>query len=131
MPVKFVPEELVLAMHRTLIERYGGSHGIRDAGLLDSALAQPRMTVGAKFIHRSVFDKAAAHGYHLCANHSFVDGNKRVAFGVMYVFLDMNGYEIQATEQDAYQTMIAVASGNLKKPRLAAWLRSVSKKKRR
>jgi len=115
-------------MHRSLIERYGGMHGVRDRGLLASALAQPKMTVGGKFVHRTMFDKASAYGYHLCANHPFVDGNKRIAFGVMYVFLERNGYELSATEQDAYQTMIALAKGSMKKPALAAWLRSVSKR---
>ena len=128
MAIKFVPEELVPDMHRNLIERYGGMHGIRDRGLLASALAQPKMTVGGKFVHRTIFDKASAYGYHLCANHAVIDGNKRIAFGVMYLFLERNGYELSATEQDAYQTMIAVAKGSMKKPALAAWLRSVSKR---
>ena len=128
MAIKFVPEALVPEMHRSLIERYGGMHGVRDRGLLASALAQPKMTVGGKFVHRTMFDKASAYGYHLCANHPFVDGNKRIAFGVMYVFLERNGYELSATEQDAYQTMIALAKGSMKKPALAAWLRSVSKR---
>ena len=128
MAVKFVPEELVPDMHRSLIERYGGMHGIRDRGLLASALAQPKLTVGGKFVHRTIFDKASAYGYHLCANHAFIDGNKRIAFVVMYVFLEKNGYELSATEQDAYQTMMAVAAGSMKKRALAEWLRSVSKR---
>ena len=128
MAVKFIPEELIPAIHRILIQRYGGTFGIRDHNLLASALAQPKMTMGGKFAHRSVFDKAAAYGYHLCANHPFVDGNKRVAFAVMYLFLERNGYTLEASEEEAYQTMMAVAAGGIKKPALAAWLRSASKR---
>ncbi|MEW5980264.1 MAG: type II toxin-antitoxin system death-on-curing family toxin [Acidobacteriota bacterium] len=128
MAVTFIPDELVPDIHRILIQRYGGSLGIRDPRLLASALAQPKMTVGRKFVHRTVFDKAAAYGYHLCANHPFIDGNKRVAFTVMFLFLEKNGYTLEATEEDAYRTMISIASGRLKKPTLAAWLRSTSKR---
>jgi death-on-curing protein len=128
MAIKFIPEELIPAIHRILIQRYGGTFGIRDHNLLASALGQPKMTMGGKFVHRSVFDKAAAYGYHLCANHPFVDGNKRVAFAAMYLFLERNGYTLNASEEEAYQTMVAVAGGGLKKPALAAWLRSTSKR---
>jgi death-on-curing protein len=131
MAVTFIPDELVPDIHRILIQRYGGSLGIRDAHLLASALAQPKMTVGRKFIHRTVFDKAAAYGYHLCVNHPFIDGNKRVAFAVMFLFLEKNGYTLEASEEDAYRTMISIAAGRLKKPALAAWLRSTSKRSAR
>ena len=83
--------------------------------------------MGRKFVHRSLFDKAAAYGYHLCADHPFVDGNKRVAFAVMYLFLEKNGYTLQASERDVYQTMMAIASGSMKKTVLSAWLRSSCK----
>jgi death on curing protein len=128
MAIKFLPEDLVPVIHRSLIQRYGGSYGIRDHGLLSSALGQAKMTVGGKFAHRTIFDRAAAYGFHICANHPFVDGNKRVAFAVMYLFLARNGYSLEASEQDAYQTMMSVASGQLKKPGLAAWLRSSCKR---
>jgi death-on-curing protein len=89
------------------------------------------MTIGGKFAHRTIFDKAAAYGYHICSNHPFVDGNKRVAFAVMYLFLARNGYSLEASEQDAYQTMMSVADGHVKKSALAAWLRSVSERSTR
>jgi death-on-curing protein len=129
--VKFIPEELAAVVHRNLIQRYGGSYGIRDYGLLSSALGQAKMTVGGKFAHRTIFDKAAAYGFHICANHPFVDGNKRVAFAVMYLFLARNGYSLDASEQDAYQTMMSVASGQMKKPKLAEWLRATCKRSSR
>jgi death on curing protein len=131
MAVKFIPDELVPVIHRILIQRYGGTLGIRDQNLLASALAQPRMTVNRKLVHRTVFGKASAYGYHLCANHPFVDANKRVAFAAMYLFLEKNGHLIEASEEEAYQIMMSVAAGEMKKPALAKWLRSVCKRKPR
>ena len=128
MATRYLSEGLMLEIHRNLIQIFGGSHGLRDRGLLLSALAQPKMTVGGKFIHRTVFDKAAAYGYHLCANHPFVDGNKRVAFMAMYQFLEKNGYEFDASEHDMFETMMAVATGKLKKPAISEWLRTHSKR---
>ncbi len=131
MAARYLSEGLVLEIHRNLIQIFGGSHGLRDRGLLLSALAQPKMTVGGKYMHRTVFDKAAAYGYHLCANHPFVDGNKRVAFMAMYLFLEKNGYEINASERDVFETMMAMAAGNLKKPAIAEWLRTQSPRKQK
>lgn len=69
MSIRFIPNELVPIIHQDLIRRYGGVSGVRDRGLLDSALAQPKMTAGGKFLHKTIFEKAAAYGYHLCRNH--------------------------------------------------------------
>ena len=126
MSTKFVPEEIVPILHRDLLQRYGGKPGIRDAGLLSSALSQPRMTYGGKFVHRTVFEKASAYGFHLCSNHPFIDGNKRVAFVVMVLFLSQNGYELTANEEGAFEMMMAVADGKVKKPALASWLKAHS-----
>jgi death-on-curing protein len=126
MAVKFVPEELVLVIHSDQLLRYGGRPGVRDAGRLSSALAHPRITVGGKHAHRSIFEKAAAYGFHLCSNHPFIDGNKRVAFVTMILFLEQNGHSFNAPERDAYLMMMAVADGKVKKPALATWLRSNS-----
>ena len=86
MATKFIPEELVLTIHADLLQRYGGQPGLRDRGLLESALAQPRMTFSGKAVHKTVFDKAAAYGFHVCNNHPFIDGNKRTAFAATYTF---------------------------------------------
>ena len=126
MSTKIVPEEIVPILHRDLLQRYGGKPGIRDAGLLSSALSQPRMTYGGKFVHRTVFEKASAYGFHLCSNHPFIDGNKRVAFVVMVLFLSQNGYELTANEEEAFEMMMAVADGKVKKPALASWLKAHS-----
>ena len=123
MASQFIPIDLVLTIHADLLQRYGGQPGLRDRGLLESALAQPRMTAGRKEIHKTVFEKAAAYGYHVCNNHPFIDGNKRVAFVLMDIFLQKNGWNITSTEEEAYTMMISLASGKLTKAQLAAWLK--------
>ena len=128
MATHFIPEAVVLVVHADLLRRYGGRPGIRDRNLLASALAQPKMTAGGKFLHRTIFDKAAAYGYHLCQNHPFIDGNKRIAFVVMDMFLQRNGWELCASERDAYATMITLASGKLTKSALAARLKEQSRR---
>jgi death on curing protein len=128
MAVQFIPDEIVPIMHADLIKRYGGMLGIRDRGLLASTLAQPKMTVQKRFLHRTMFDKAAAYGFHVCRNHPFVDGNKRIAFVLMDVFLHKNGWNLEASEEEAYETMIQLASGNLTKPDLSTWLKARSAK---
>jgi death-on-curing protein len=127
MAVRYIPDEIVLLIHADLIRRYGGRSGIRDRGLLSSALAQPKVTSGGKFLHKTIFDKAAVYGFHVCRNHPFVDGNKRVAFVLMDMFLQRNGYELTAHEDEAYVLMMALADGQLTKLQLGAWLKEKSK----
>lgn len=131
MATHFIPNRIVATIHSDLLQRYGGRPGLRDAGLLDSALAQPKMTVGGKFVHRTVFDKAAAYGFHVCRNHPFVDGNKRVAFVLMDMFLQKNGWEIVAAEEAAYSMMMSLAEGKLPKTQLSRWLKEHSAKPNR
>jgi len=126
MAIRFIPDEIVPLIHADLIKRYGGAPGTRDRDLLASALAQPKMTAQRKFLHRTVFDKAAAYGFHICRNHPFIDGNKRVSLVLMDIFLEMNGWNLNASEEEAYVTLIALASGNLTKTALAAWLKAHS-----
>jgi death-on-curing protein len=126
MSVSFIPDEIVLMIHSDLLQRYGGQPGLRDRHLLESALAQPKTTVGGKYAHKTLFQKAAAYGFHVCMNHPFVDGNKRVAFALMDVFLQKNGWEIVAQEEEAYSAMMSLASGKLTKAQLATWLKAHS-----
>ena len=126
MTIQYIPEQLVLTIHADLLQRYGGQPGLRDRGLLESALAQPRMTFGGKEVHKTLFEKAAAYGYHVCNNHAFIDGNKRVAFVLMDVFLEKNGWEITAAEEEAYSMMMSLASGKLSKVQLTSWLKEHS-----
>lgn len=128
MAVKFIPDEIVPIIQADLLKRYGGILGIRDRGLLSSSLAQPKTTSRKRFLHRTIFDKAAAYGFHMYRNHPYVDGDKRIAFALMDIFLHQNGWDLQASEEDAYEMMIRLASGNLPKNDLSAWLKAHSSK---
>lgn len=85
---RFLSTDEVLTLHETGIDAFGGSLGVRDAGLLDSALATPRQGFGGQFVHEFPFEMAAAYLFHLCANHPFIDGNKRVALAASITFFE-------------------------------------------
>jgi death-on-curing protein len=120
--IKFIPKDIILFFHEQLVKIYGGSFGIRDENLLDSALEQPKATYQGEYLHDSLLKMAATYGYHLCNNHPFIDGNKRIAFVAMDTFLQKNDLEITASEKDAYKMMIQVASGQLSKKELTLLL---------
>ena len=128
MSVHFIPDDVVFTIHTDLLHRYGGEAGIRDRNLLASALAQPKMTAGGKYLHNSIFDKAAAYGFHVCMNHPFIDGNKRVALVLMDIFLRKNGWEIESPEEEIYTMMISLASGKINKSQLSLWLKEHTSK---
>lgn len=122
--IRFLPAEIILAIHDDQIRLYGGSYNVRDAGGLDAALHMPQAQFGGQFLHTTIFQMAAAYGFHLCQNHPFLDGNKRTAGMAMFTVLQLNGLEPVATELDYYTVMIAVASGNMRKEQLADWLQT-------
>jgi death-on-curing protein len=122
--ITFIPKELILCFHDRLIQDYGGAYGIRDEKLLDSALEQPKATYGDRYLHDTLMKMAAAYGYHLCNNHPFIDGNKRIALIAMDIFLQRNGFEIVASEKETYKTMIRLSSGELSKTDLTNWLQN-------
>jgi death-on-curing protein len=124
--VKFLTKKFVLVYQSRLIDLFGGSHGLRDEGLLDSALAQPEATFEGAHLHEDVWEMAAAYAFHLCRNHPFVDGNKRIAAVAMGTFLSVNGYPVRFDEVDLYLTIMAVAEGRMDKSGLAGWLRRAS-----
>src|ERR1700694_1193057 len=101
----------VVELHQRLLALTGGTSGIRDLGLLESALAQPQATFGGADLHPTIVDKAAALGFSLVANHPFLDGNKRVGHAAMEVFLVLNGYEIDATVSEQERVMLDVGAG--------------------
>jgi len=121
--IKHIRKNIVLTFHKQLIGSYGGLEGLRDEGLLESALAQADITMFGENLHQDIFAMAAAYGYHLCQNHPFVDGNKRVAFVVMDTFLRVNGWEITAEDRAIYSLMSNLAGGQIDKSQLAQWLR--------
>ncbi|MGB5875177.1 MAG: type II toxin-antitoxin system death-on-curing family toxin [Bacteroidota bacterium] len=131
MATQFIPDSFVLQIHQDLLNRYGGRPGIRDRNLLAFALAQPQMTAGRKMVHRTIFEKAAAYGFHICRNHQFVDGNKRVALVLTDIFLDRNGWTLSASEQEAYGMMMDLATGKTTKRRLADWLKQHTRRSSR
>jgi len=109
----------VEAFHAMQVAEFGGLDGLRDAGGLESALARPRNLVA--YGKPSAFDLAAAYAFGIAKNHPFVDGNKRTAFVASAVFLELNGYELQASEEDVVLTFLALAAGEMSEARLAKW----------
>lgn len=105
--------------HEILV--HGGSAGIRDAGLLESAMARPRNMWAYTESTPSLARLAAAYAFGISSNHPFVDGNKRTALLVSFVFLDVNGFEITATQEDAYLTILGMAAGEVSEDQLALW----------
>jgi len=114
----FLSLDEVLEIHEQQIERYGGSSGLRDAAGLESAVATPQATFGGEFLHPSIPAMAAAYLFHLCQNHAFIDGNKRVGANAAITFLLMNNWEPIFTEEELVDLVLSVASGLLSKPRL-------------
>ena len=112
----------VVDLHQRVLTHSGGASGIRDLGLLESALAQPSATFDGVDLHPTLADKAAALGFSLVANHPFVDGNKRVGHAALEVFLLLNGFEVSATTDEQERVMLDVASGAIGRTELARWL---------
>jgi death-on-curing protein len=113
------------ALHFRQLQRFGGQYGIRDEGAIESALARPRhkWSYGNE---REIPALAAAYGFGLTQNHGYVDGNKRVGFVAMAVFLELNGWRLEASEEDVVRIMLAVASGSLGEDALAVWVQEHS-----
>lgn len=119
---KFITTDEVLAIHADQIASFGGTAGIRDRGLLESALAQPQATFAGELLHPTIYEQAAAYLYHLAMNHPFIDGNKRTAFAAMDAFWRMNGYGLNLTDDRAYDMVMQVARGEMSKSELASFL---------
>lgn len=116
--IRFLTLEQVLTIHQSMIARYGGEAGIRDVGLIESAVMMPRQSYGGELLHPSLAAMAAAYLFHLCGNHGFADGNKRTGVGAALVFLDANDHGLASTIDELEQITLDVASGVLDKERL-------------
>jgi death-on-curing protein len=114
----FLTLDEVLEIHEQQIARYGGSSGIRDTAGLESAVATPQATFGGEFLHESIPAMAAAYLFHLCQNHAFIDGNKRVGANAAITFLLMNDWEPAFDEHELVEVVLSVASGVVGKPDL-------------
>jgi death-on-curing protein len=123
MQPKFLSLARALRLHRSSIEHYGGDPGVRDMGLLESALAQPRATFGKAFLHEDLAAMAAAYLYHIVCNHPFVDGNKRTGALAAFVFLEMNDTEFTASENEFGTLVLSVARGETSKELVTEFFR--------
>ena len=121
--IRYLTVAEVLAFHQQILERWGGSSGVRDAGALESAVAQPRMSFGGEELYHDLSTKAAALCFSLVLNHPFVDGNKRIGHAAMEVFLMLNGYELDAHVDEQERVMLQLADGRFKRDDLVAWVR--------
>jgi len=118
----------VLAAHSALIKRYGGSQGVRDKGLLESAVFRPQASAFGQDAYPTLFEKCAALGYSLIQNHPFVDGNKRTGFAATHLMLLINGYDLTSTSNEEIVMAESVASGKMREPDIILWLKQHSKK---
>ena len=122
----FLDLDHVIRLHRSLIEEYGGLEGVRDVGLLLSAIAMPQAAYGGEYLHSDIFEMAAAYLYHIVQNHSFLDGNKRTGAAAAIVFLAMNDIQIDNDEEGLVELTLSVATGQAGKAEIAEFFRSLA-----
>jgi len=118
----------VLAMHEQLVAEHGGDSGVRNLGLLDSALAAPRHHYA--YGERDIFVLAAAYAYGITRNHPFIDGNKRTAFLAAYTVLGINGWELNAPEDEVVRAVVGLSDRTMSAETFAEWLRAASRKQK-
>lgn len=124
MEIAFLSVDDVIDIHRDQLTHYGGSEGLRDVGLLESAVAMPKSTVGEELLHTDIYLIAAAYLFHLVQNHPFIDGNKRVGTATALVFLDINGVDIEVGDDELVELVLEVAQGRCNKATIATFLRT-------
>jgi death-on-curing protein len=122
MSFRWISRRALVLLHDESLAIHGGLSGVRDEGLLLSALARPENL--AAYGHPDIADCAASYGFGLAKNHPFVDGNKRAAFLAIGMFLHLNGYRLATTQADATRAILALAAGDLAESELAAWIRT-------
>lgn len=122
-PPRWLTKQMVLALQRAQVAEHGGSPGLRDEGLLESALARPEQRLAYE-PESDLATLAAAYGFGLAKNHAFVDGNKRAAFMAMYVFLGLDGRDFEVSEPEVVRTIERLAAGKVTERQLADWLRA-------
>ena len=124
---QFLTLDEVMEIHRDQIERYGGTLGVRDVALLESALAAPQSGFGDQYLHGDLFEMASAYLFHVVQNHPFLDGNKRVGTAAALTFLELNGVETKIPNHDLVATVLAVAQGKTEKSAIADFFRENTK----
>jgi len=121
--VKYLSIEEVLFIHDQAVKRFGGSFGIRDIGLLESALSRPQASFGGQDLYETIFDKSAALMHSLLKNHPFIDGNKRTALATVGIFLKINGYSLINNHKEEVVFTMSVETNSLSLEEIAAWLK--------
>jgi death-on-curing protein len=124
--VKYLSLDEVIAIHDSMIEEYGGSHGIRDLGMIQSAIARPQASFGGEDLYPTLFDKAAALFHSLMFNHAFVDGNKRTTISVTARFLAINGFSLEVSQKEFVDFPLRVENNHLELGDIADWLKKHS-----
>ncbi len=118
----WIKDDVVLAIHRRQLAEHGGGEGMRDSGLLESALNKPKNLYHYRNPKPDLALLAASYAYGIAKNHPFVDGNKRTAFVVCRLFLKLNGTDLTATQEDKYNIFLKLAAGDLSEQELADWI---------
>ena len=126
--IRFLTLSEVLLIHQNQIEEYGGIFGLRDTGLLSSAVIMPQSAFNDKYLHKDLFEMSSAYLYHICQNHPFLDGNKRTALTSALVFLDLNGMFTEDPDDELYEMVMETAKGNITKKSIAERLKKIYKK---
>lgn len=117
----FLSVDDIITLHAIAIEDQGGDSGIRDRGLLESAVALPAQQSSGQFLHQDIPTMAAAYAFHICRNHPFVDGNKRAGTAAMIAFLSDNGWSFDASTDEAESVILQLAAGKLDKHEFTRW----------
>jgi death-on-curing protein len=126
--IKFLTLSEVLLILEDQIRNYGGIYGVRDTNLLSSAIYMPESTFGGQYLHETIPAMAAAYAFHICQNHPFIDGNKRVALASSLVFLDINEYEFICKNEILYNEIMDIAKGKIGKEELIIFYEKHSRK---
>ena len=129
--MKYLYPKQLLYLYQRIIEQTGGTIGLRDQGLLESAAYRPQATFGGQDLYPDLFSKAAALGHSLISNHPFVDGNKRVGFEAMRLMLRLNGSDVHASLETTYEFVLDIAKGKLTEQGIADWLKRHSRPSRK
>ncbi|MFP4473846.1 MAG: type II toxin-antitoxin system death-on-curing family toxin [Candidatus Omnitrophota bacterium] len=128
--MKYLYPNQVIFLHKQIISATGGSHGVRDKNLLESAVYRPHASFGGKDLYPDLYGKIAALGYSIICNHPFIDGNKRTGFEAMRLMLRMNGYDIKASMKTKFEFVMDIAEGKMKESQIRDWMSAHSLKPR-
>lgn len=125
--MKYLYPKQILYLYQRIIQQTGGTMGLRDEGLLESAVYRPQASFGGQDLYPDLFSKAAALGHSIISNHPFVDGNKRVGFEAMRLTLRLNHYDLHASLEDTFDVVMEIAKGKLTEQAIADWLKRHSR----